>query len=155
MLRLLAKMLEWKCLSSLQSPLSSLTPIADAGRNMDKYAHLFEEYPDFFVENWNDPAISCMAWGFAVGDGWHDIVEQLLKDIKVIVDRDGLNFKLDQVKEKFGILRIYVSGANEEIHKLINQAEAESSKVCESCGSTEFVGRNDGGWIKTLCRKCE
>jgi len=34
-------------------------------------------------------------------------------------------------------------------------AEAMSRLVCENCGSTDGVTtEDDGGWTRTLCKKC-
>lgn len=58
---------------------------------------------------------------------------------------------VQQVKEKFGTLRIYVSGADEAIRGMINMTEMMSFKTCEVCGDS---GRKrNGGWIRTLCDK--
>ena len=41
----------------------------------------------------------------------------------------------------------------EKIDDVIDWAEDESFKTCEGCGSKEDV-TVEGGWIKTLCKKC-
>ena len=50
-------------------------------------------------------------------------------------------------------LRFYVSGANDEIRELINEAEAKSFRTCEICGNagTSYISV---GWYKTLCANC-
>ncbi len=60
--------------------------------------------------------------------------------------------KFDQIKEKFGGLRIYHSGGDDYIDGLIGMAESFSYKICEVCG--ERGKPNKGGWIATLCDKC-
>jgi hypothetical protein len=54
-----------------------------------------------------------------------------------------------QVKEKFGGLRFYVSGADEYVHGAISMAESMSYRTCEVCGSPGKVYRD--GWFTTLC----
>lgn len=55
----------------------------------------------------------------------------------------------DQVKEKFGTLRFYVTGGDDYIHGLISMAESMSAVTCEECGAP---GKNrGGGWVRTLC----
>jgi len=61
--------------------------------------------------------------------------------------------QLDQVKEKFGGLRFYITGGNEYIDGMIRFAEEMSYKTCELCGSTEKIGYTRG-WIITVCKKC-
>lgn len=57
-----------------------------------------------------------------------------------------------QVKEKWGGLRIYTSGWNDELREIIREVEEISFKTCEVCGKKGKV-RNDGVWLKTLCTK--
>lgn len=54
-----------------------------------------------------------------------------------------------QVKEKFGGLRFYVDGGDDEIYAMISFAEAMSYRMCEECGSPGTTGGR--GWIRTLC----
>jgi NADH pyrophosphatase NudC (nudix superfamily) len=65
---------------------------------------------------------------------------------------DYIPVKFDQVKEKFGGLRIYHSGGDDYIDGLIGMAESFSYKICEICG--ERGQPNKGGWISTLCDEC-
>lgn len=118
---------------------------------------LQDEFPDYFMDLYGDPRRTCMAFGLEVGDGWFGIIHKLCTNIKEVlkdVEKDPENpFRFAQIKEKWGILRIYTEGYHESVSKLIEAAEQESSQVCENCGSTENVSRS-GGWIKTLCAKC-
>jgi hypothetical protein len=54
-----------------------------------------------------------------------------------------------QVKEKFGTLRFYVTGGDSEIHGMIQMAETMSAVTCEDCGSPGTTVA--GGWVQTLC----
>ena len=60
--------------------------------------------------------------------------------------------KFDQIKEKFGGLRVYFTGGDDYIEGLVSMAEAWSYKTCEVCG--ERGKPNKGGWIVTLCDNC-
>lgn len=87
---------------------------------------------------------------FPVGEGWRPIVEKLVKDIMTIAP----DTHISQIKEKFGTLRFYCSGdGGDDVFKLIQEAEWESGKTCERCGTKENVA-TEGGWILTLCKKC-
>ena len=60
-----------------------------------------------------------------------------------------------QVKEKFGGLRFYYSGGDDEIHGMVRLAESLSYAICEKCGvMNELVNRNHRGWIQTTCPCC-
>ena len=110
----------------------------------------------------------------SVGMGWHGILERLFMAkpewIKVI-----------QVKEKFGGLRFYLQDGTvhvdfigvgslimqtervqykeeQEIRaqnykKMVQDAEAESFKICEDCGAPGSP--KPGRWVRTLCVECD
>lgn len=55
----------------------------------------------------------------------------------------------DQVKEKFGTLRFYYHGGDEQIYGMVRMAESMSAVTCEECGTPGKI--RNGGWIRTLC----
>lgn len=115
---------------------------------------LFDEFSSFFRER-DDPMKSLLYFGFECNDGWFQLIYDLCKGIKKIVDsnEDMKDLIVLQVKEKFGELRFYIGGGTKEIYNLIHEAEVKSSKTCEVCsGEGELMIR--GGWYKTLCKKC-
>lgn len=64
-----------------------------------------------------------------------------------------IDVDITQVKEKYGTLRIYYNGGDDEIGGMIDMAEMMSIYTCELCGSTENVGITLG-WNTTCCKKC-
>jgi hypothetical protein len=89
-------------------------------------------------------------WTDSVGDGWTSLVQPL-------IDRcQAERVKILQVKEKFGGLRFYIGGGSEELNKAIAEAESQSYKTCEDCGSTDGVTTSAGGryWLRSLCPAC-
>lgn len=70
-------------------------------------------------------------------------------------------FRFDQIKEKFGGLRIYWNGPNfcsptgSYIRALVCFAEAMSFRTCEYCGTNQNVATRGRGYIQTLCASCE
>lgn len=81
----------------------------------------------------------------AVGVGWHKLIEDLVKDLFIM----GWNGEVYQAKEKFGSLRFYVNGINEELCGRIDKAEHQSIKTCEVCGKKGKL--RDLAWTLTLC----
>lgn len=57
--------------------------------------------------------------------------------------------QIDQVKEKFGTLRLYTSGGDAKISAIVGFAEAMSGRTCEE---TAAPGKpvSKGGWCRTL-----
>lgn len=119
----------------------------------EQEAKLVEAYPQIFRDVGKPATESCMAWGIAVGRGWFNLIDKLCSDIMALDPPP--EFKAEQVKEKFGGLRFYTSGGNQEIGRLVSEAERRSYKICEDCGSEENVtceGRPH--WVTTLCNTC-
>jgi hypothetical protein len=133
---------------------------------------LFEKYPDLFSNRTKTRMESCMSWGCEIGDGWYDLLSsvcwRILQHEKNISERISVRnkygtpndqsdlyyfpVKFDQIKEKFGGLRIYYSGGDDYVEGVTSMAEEYSYKVCEVCGN---AGKpNKGGWITTLCDNC-
>ena len=56
------------------------------------------------------------------------------------------------VKEKYGGLRIYVGGIDDETQDFLDAIEEKSFTVCEFCGKPGKP--RNSGWIKTLCDDC-
>lgn len=83
------------------------------------------------------------------GSGWYEMEKQLIEDLIKL----GWNKEVCQIKEKFGGLRFYINDGSKEIHDRIEQAESESYKICEECGTREEIGKTRG-WITTCCESC-
>jgi len=64
-----------------------------------------------------------------------------------------LTVTITQIKEKFGGLCFYYYGGDEEISGMVHLAESMSYRTCETCGTTNNVGRTRG-WIYTCCWDC-
>ena len=166
---------------------------------------LCERYPKMMVNRNKDMKETTMCWGFECGDGWFNILDQLMSNIQhhidwklrqrqVATDYNAMasqakagNFDLfeasmkdltdqeykekrlgeivagdfrqvpasipqvtlDQVKEKFGTLRFYYTGGDDEISGMVRMADSMSGVTCEECGNP---GQSrGGGWIYTAC----
>lgn len=99
---------------------------------------------------------SCMAWGIECGPGWYSIIESacdLIQQHEKDKEDDSNYFpaKFEQVKEKYGGLRMYFSGGDEYVEGVLAMAEAMSYKTCDVCGSPGTS--NEVGWISTRCKE--
>lgn len=133
---------------------------------------LYEKYPVLFENKDKSPMASCMAFGIECNLGWYELLAsvcwRIFQHERNISDRirirlknnkendqsdlDYIPVKFDQIKEKFGGLRIYYSGGDDYVDGVIDMAEEMSYKICEICGN---AGKpNKGGWITTLCDGC-
>jgi hypothetical protein len=124
---------------------------------------LCTKYPKMMINRDKPMQETAMCWGFECGDGWFPILDQLMGNIQHHIDwkqqqKEKYNrgegctqVTLDQVKEKFGTLRFYYTGGDDEISGMVRMAESMSSVTCEQCGKPgKQVG---GGWITTLCEE--
>lgn len=78
----------------------------------------------------------------------------IILDLDYAISEIFPEYRVFQVKEKFGGLRYYIGGVPPDkydaIHSLIRAAEALSFKTCDTCGAPGTV-RNDRPWVRTLC----
>ena len=118
---------------------------------------LCARYPKLMVNRQKTMQETCMYWGFECGDGWFDILDQLMANIQKHIDlkeKQGLSIPqvvVDQVKEKFGTLSFYYTGGDEYIFGLVSMASSMSGVTCEACGKP---GKQTGdSWIKTRCEE--
>ena len=122
-----------------------------------------EEY-DVFAKRMEEkfPAMFSQRYGgFCIDKGWWPIIETLCANIQSHIDwkqeqkekyQRGIGCNqviVVQVKEKFGGLRFYYEGGDDEIHGMVRMAEAWADHSCEECGAPGTSGGK--GWIKTLC----
>ncbi len=109
-----------------------------------------------------DPTLknNLMAFGFECGDGWYGIIfdafDKIQKHLNKIRNwKLRKEFRVVQVKEKFGGLRIYCNYETEYISDVIDEAVEIAYQTCELCGTTNNVDmRLVNGWYSTLCEKC-
>jgi hypothetical protein len=89
--------------------------------------------------------------GFAPPNGWLSLVEEIDATLQV-----NPNYRIAQVKEKFGGLRFYVEGITTKNEaQYIADMEYKSFSICQQCGcEDDTVARVNSGWIRTLCEKC-
>lgn len=87
-------------------------------------------------------------------DGWRDLLERACSRIEAALDR-RTTFRVVQIKEKFGTLRLYWEGrlsekATMKVEEATALARARSACTCELCGA-EGLLYNRGGWFATRC----
>ncbi len=150
---------------------------------LEKY--LYNKYPDLFQDHSKPMTESCMCWGCSCGDGWFLLLDRLCSQITNHIKIKNEQFtwynkwekeklakdekiepcselikecppvRFNQVKEKFGALRIYYSGGDQEVSAMISFAESLSRYICENCGKFDTtVGSTTIGWTQSICEEC-
>jgi hypothetical protein len=94
-----------------------------------------------------------MPFGFQCEDGWFNLIRSLCEELEPLVAEvertTKKQFKVIEVKQKFGSLRFYVDNANDAIRECIEVAQQQSSGICELCGR---AGRlRQGDWLRVQC----
>lgn len=90
-------------------------------------------------------------FGIEVGDGWYNLLYELFEKIEREIDKGEAFHGFTQIKEKFGLLRIYCI-ASDSIYDLITKYEQKSAYICEDCGKKGKL-RWPTGWYFTACDK--
>lgn len=138
--------------------------------------YLYKKHPELFKNESKSMKETCMCWGCSCGDGWFFLLDNLCSAITRHIDHrnnlieyydenkltrpDWANEKVeqvvfDQVKEKFGSLRIYYTGGDDKVQSMVDFAERLSQFICEDCGKFDYsIGRTTRGWIRSLCKEC-
>lgn len=90
-------------------------------------------------------------FGVETGPGWDAVIAPVFDAIRAWnTAHPEAPISVDQVKEKYGSLRFYISGGDDAIDDLIEQAEKASAHTCEDCGQSAQTS-NEHGWLVTLC----
>ena len=87
------------------------------------------------------PSILC-------GDGWFNIIDCLCASISSVRDSTS---RIEEVKAKYGSLRVYALGLGPEGAAQVELAESLSERTCEECGCPGVLG-NRAGWTTTRCQ---
>lgn len=108
---------------------------------------LCRQYPSLL---WRRQVSNDDIFHFECGDGWFDIIHATLGVINKHSNLCDSPVLVTQIKEKFGLLRIYCSGGDEYTDAAISIAELISELVCEVCGGVGTV-QITLGWSQVRC----
>lgn len=87
-----------------------------------------------------------LMWRDHLPHGWHELFDKLVTDL-LEIDRD---LEVEQAKQKFGELRVYLPRYSPGAHELIDAATRQSKVTCEVCGGVARL-HNANGYFQTLC----
>lgn len=88
-----------------------------------------------------------IGWRKAFGD-------QYLKDLKKQLKKDGIlySWRITELKEKYGTLRLYCNFGSDELYKLIDRYEKLSAETCYKCGEPATIITDR--YVLPYCEKC-
>lgn len=111
-----------------------------------------------FIANYFLPLFHCIPTYTeldAMPIGWRKAFGiQMCKDLKKQFKKDKCykDFRITQLKEKWGSLRLYSNFGTDEVFKIINKYEDLSYNTCINCGKPATV--ISSGWISPYCDSC-
>lgn len=124
---------------------------------------LIEKYPWLLPRNvWTDEIAEDYDFSYTLLDdmptGWRVAFgEKMCAEIQAALekmkDKNAVNqFRVVQIKEKFGQLRFYTNFYTKEIDEVIDKYTELSGTTCITCG--EKATRISTGWISPFCDAC-
>lgn len=86
--------------------------------------------------------------------GWLHLFDLMCEELRdaIVKTKTYHTFKFVQVKEKFGELRVYTDGGNDDTNRIIDRWSFLSGYVCIECGNPNV--RMTTGWISPVCFNC-
>jgi len=95
-------------------------------------------------------------WRIAFGEQMCEEIQQVLLHAQELDPETNYvdNFRILDIKEKYGTLRFYCGSAPEEVYNIINKYEKLSESVCIRCGKqpTKWMTQ---WWISFYCEDCK
>lgn len=121
---------------------------------------LIEEYPFLMPRNrWTDKVPDDYNYEYteldSMPDGWRKAFgEQMCKELKEELIRVNYldDYRISQIKEKYGTLRWYDFGNTKEGYEIIHKYEGLSAQTCIHCGKPAKWMTTD--WISPFCDDC-
>lgn len=98
-------------------------------------------------------------YSYVVGEhdlppGWFKLFLQCCEDLKKPLTESGLidKFWFRQVKEKYGLMRLYTSCGNKDVYSIIENYTVMSNQVCCECGKPAQY--KSTGYVCPYCSDC-
>jgi len=129
--------------------------------NVEHNKELIQKYPFLRPRSvWSGEPVKDYDYTYtewdAIPDGWKiSFGDMMLEELGEELTKAGLinEFRIDQIKEKFGELRMYTHGGNKETEAIIDKYSHLSRNICINCGKPD-VHMTYGGWIFPCCKEC-
>ena len=126
----------------------------------EKELELFKYYPNALAHYGEKRAGLSRIW---CDDGWYDLIDSLCEQLELLDNAFGVNVRITQIKEKYGLLRVYTSvrgkyDDNSRLERLVrdivsaccHKTEELSRNICELTGDTAGTLCQYRGHYKTL-----
>lgn len=124
--------------------------------------HLIQKYPWLKAVSWfsmspiRDENYDIVSIWDDLPKGWTTAFGRMMCDeLDAEFRRLGIENEVyvQQAKEKYGVMRLYLSETEDEIENIIRKYEVISENTCIICGKPD-VPCLDDGWVSPWCKKC-
>lgn len=119
---------------------------------------LCDLYPFLILRNvWTDEIFEDEDYSFTQLDnlpvGWRKAFgEEMCRELKEALGDEVSDWRIFQLKEKYGMMRLYSNWTTDKVDVVIRKYEDISLEICEFCGSrAEYSPK---GWECPICEKC-
>lgn len=126
-----------------------------------KYKRICKRYPFLIIRNWktDKPIEYPYTYLDDMPYGWKQAFgKQMCEEIRRVLIKENYlyDYRIAQIKEKFGALRWYDEGAPDSIYReiqdIIYKYEKISAHTCINCG--KLATKKSLGWISPFCDNC-
>lgn len=116
---------------------------------IERYPWLAKDFNGDTYEGYDHTALDEMPVGWRKAFG-----EEMQEELLEALEKTGnINtYYVGQIKEKFGELRWYDCGGNEETDFIVEKYSRLSANICIQCGRPDVPYTN--GWIIPICEDC-
>ena len=129
--------------------------------SIEENKKLIERYPFLLPrDGWNDTVREDYDYSYteldSMPEGWRKAFGNMMMEElrEVLVEENFLDgFRILEIKEKWGELRLYTNYHNDKIERIIKKYSTLSKNICIHCGrpDTRMTG---GGWYSPICEEC-
>jgi hypothetical protein len=129
--------------------------------NAENGQKLIECFPEAFQGQ--HPARAFPMFGFECGNGWFELLKDLLNEMRQLCEHTKNKIRVSQIKEKYGTLRFYwdnvtefedgIECAENALFMATERAGGVSGEICEECGKPGKL-RRPNYWYFTACEDC-
>lgn len=120
-------------------------------KRIEKFKKLRDEYKKRREEEHQEkfkPQNPYELFGIECREGWKHLYQP------IIDYANEHNIEISQVKEKFGLLTIYLEEYDDTVRQMIREAEKKSYNTCEICGKHIDKPISENYWIYAECEDC-
>lgn len=124
--------------------------------NKENTKNLLSSFPKMYCNlHVNYPPERKVPFEFQCHDGWFNLIWEMSQRIELEINRmekEGClkTPSVTQVKEKFGLLRVYMTSYPESVDRAIKEAVERSKVTCEVCGKLGMLC-DERKWQFTRC----